>query len=208
MKKRYVFDLDGTLLTGSFDFEKDYFESVYGDDSIDLVNNMGMYLDEYEKTFPKYRRDDLSSFLSLKSGILVTPKIIDGWIEVMSDVPDTMEDDIIYVLEELKKKDCSLAVLTNWFGETQIPRLKRAGMIEYFDNIYTGDLTLKPHKQSYEIARSDYKKNECIFIGDNIDKDYIGPRACGMESVLYDKNERFHNSLVKVKKMDEMLKKY
>lgn len=206
--KRYVFDLDGTLLTGSFDFEKTYFNNVYNNEAGDLIKKMGSFLDEYERTFQKYRRDDLSNFLSLKSGKLVTPKIIDGWIEVMSDVPDTMEDSVVETLEKLKSKGCSLAVLTNWFGETQIPRLKRAGIIEYFDNIYTGDFILKPHKQSYDIARAGYSKEECIFIGDNIDKDYIGPRACGMESVLYDKNNRFHDSVVKVKKMNEILKKY
>ena len=45
-------------------------------------------------------------------------------------------------------------------------------------------------------------------IGDSVDKDYIGPRACGMDSVLYDKNDIHHKTLVKVKNMNEIKDRY
>lgn len=204
--KRIIFDLDGTLLTGSFEFEKKYFTSLYGEDALDMVENMGKYLDEYEKTFPRYHHIWLSKYLSDKSGLNITEDIIDGWIEVMSTVPDVMEENVIQTLENLKKKDCSLAVLTNWYGDTQISRLRKAGILHYFDNVYTGDFALKPHEKAYMWARDDYNIEDCLFVGDNVDKDYIGPRMYGFESILYDKKEKEHKSLVKIKKLNELIK--
>ncbi len=206
--KRFVFDLDGTLLTGSFDFEHEYFKTVYKDEAGRLFDKMGEYLDEYERTYPRYSNDTLAYFLTTKSGLVFNDKIINGWCDAMSVVPDKIEDNIFELLEHLKSKDCSLAVLTNWYGKTQIPRLEKAGMLDYFDEVYTGDMVLKPHKKSYLMAMDRFAKEECVFIGDNVDKDYIGPRACGMESVLYDKNNDHHESLVKVKNMRELIKKY
>ena len=206
--KRFVFDLDGTLLTGSFDFEHEYFKTIYNDEATRLFNKMGEYLDEYERTFPRYSNDTLSHFLTTKSGLVFNDEVINGWCEVMQDVPDVMEDGIIEVLEYLKSKDYSLAVLTNWYGKTQIPRLERAKIIDYFDEVYTGDIVLKPHKCSYIMAMDKYDIDDCVFIGDNLEKDYIGPRASGFESILYDKNDNYHDSIVKVKKMNELIKRY
>lgn len=206
MKKRVIFDLDGTLLTGSFDFEKEYFASLYGDNAIELVDNMGKYLDEYERTFPRYHHEWLSKYLSNKSGLDINEKVIDGWIDVMSTVPDTMEDGLIETLEFLKRKDCSNAVLTNWYGMTQIPRLRKAGILHYFDNIYTGEFVLKPHEKAYMWAKGDFDIEDCMFIGDNLDKDYIGPRIYGFESILYDKNDREHKSLKKIKKLKDIIR--
>ena len=205
--KRVVFDLDGTLLTGSFDFEHDYFRSIFQEEAEPLIKNIGTYLDEYERTFPRYSNYTLSRFLTTKSGLIITDEIIDGWCDVMSDVPDTIEDGIYEVLEHLKSEGDSLAVLTNWYGITQIPRLERANMLDYFDEVYTGDIVLKPHKCSYIMAKKDFDKRDCYFIGDNVDKDYIGPRSCGMNSILYDKYDNHHSSIVKVKKMNEIIER-
>jgi FMN phosphatase YigB (HAD superfamily) len=205
--KRVIFDLDGTLLTGSFEFEKEYFTSVYGEDAIELVDNMFYYLDEYEKSFPRYNHEWLGKFLTEKSGFKVNDKVIDGWIDAMSKVPDTMEDGVIETLENLKRKDCSLAVLTNWYGMTQIPRLRKAGILHYFDNIYTGEFVLKPHEKSYVWAKDDFDIEDCLFVGDNLDKDYIGPRIYGFESVLYDKNDKHGKTLKKIKRIDEIIDK-
>lgn len=207
-KKRFIFDLDGTLMTGNFEKEKEYFEFIYGEDSQILVPNMGTYLNEYENIFSKYTIEDLSHFLHTRTDLEITPDIIDGWIEIMSDVPDVMEKGIVGVLEYLKQKDKSLAVLTNWFSKGQISRLKKAGIYEYFDDIVTGDTVLKPHRDSYLTARDQFSLDECVMIGDHLEKDYIGPRAIGMESILYDKNSIYHDNIVKIKRMNEIKKKY
>ena len=206
--QRFVFDLDGTLLTSDPKLERDYFQSIYGDYGDDLVDQIPELLDVYENQFPRYDIQMLSDYMTSKTNFEVTPQIVHDWVHILAGVPDTKEEDVHEVLEYLRKKDYSLAVLTNWFGDTQIPRLKKAGLLDYFDEIYTGDRFLKPHKEAFITAIGDYRPDEAVFIGDSVNRDYIGPRACGMYSILYDKKEQHHKTLKKIKSLDELMKKY
>lgn len=207
--KRFVFDLDGTLMTSDPTLERDYFQSVYGHDrGLEFVAQIPELLDVYENHFPKYDIQMLSEYLTSKTNFDVTPQIVDDWVHILADVPDAKEEDVEKVLEYFKGKDYSLAVLTNWFQDTQIPRLKKAGLLEYFDQIYTGDTFLKPKKESFIAARGIYHPDECVFVGDNVNRDYIGPRACGMHSILYDKENIHHRTLQKIKRLNELMEKY
>ena len=206
--KRFIFDLDGTLLTGDFKVEKPYFDDIYKDDSYKIFNNIVKFLNDYEKIFCRYDEKELSNYLSYRSGLKISEDVIKGWIDLVGNIPDTLEDGVIETLEYLKKNDYNLAVLTNWFGGSQKKRLKRSGLIKYFDDIYTGDMVLKPHRSSYLIARNQFSINDCVIIGDNLSKDYIVPREIGMNSVLYDKNDVHDEGFVKIKKMHEIIDKY
>jgi len=205
MKTRYIFDLDGTLLHGNFDESDKYFEDIYGEQAHILTENMGNYLNRYERTYPKYDFDTLSKYLSLKSGLEISPKVVKDWAYEIGNVLDFKEDELIEVLESLKSSKKSLAVLTNWFGISQIPRLERAGIIDYFDNIYTGDQMLKPHKAAYLRSAKGFNPKEVVFIGDNVDFDYIGPKSCGYDAILYDKEDIEHETIQKVKRIKEVL---
>ena len=147
-KKRFIFDLDGTLLTNDFKDEKDYFHDLFGDDAKDEIANIGFYLNEYENIFSRYEKEQLTQFLASRTNLPLTKKIIEGWIEVGLYSHDELEKGVLDTLEHLKHDDHSLVVLTNWFYEGQIPRLKRAGIYDYFDDFITGDEVLKPHKDS------------------------------------------------------------
>ena len=207
-KERYIFDLDGTLLTCDYGtVEDEFFGKVLGEDSDRFVKNIAKLLDEYEYTHKRYEEEDLCRFLSEKTNLSFNKKIIDGWTEVMTEVPDIMEPHVIEVLEDLKRKDKSLVVLTNWFGNSQIARLKKAGLYDYFDDVFTEEYQLKPHKEAYLRAIGDYDIEKCILIGDNLHKDYIAPRSFGLDSVYYDRYEKEHNNIVKVKKLNEIIKK-
>ena len=206
--KRFIFDLDGTLLTADFESERKYFDRIYGFEAPLITVQIGRLLDEYEKTHLSYSEAELSQFLSEKSGLTVTDAVIDGWIETMAYAEDTKEKGIIELLDYLKNEGHSLAVLTNWFSNTQIPRLERSGLLPFFDDVYTGEQVLKAHKESYEKAMGDYTSADCIMIGDNLEKDYIGPRTCSIESILYDKNNTHWKKLTKVKRMNEIIDRY
>ena len=206
--KRFIFDLDGTLLTADYSKERDHFKSIFDEAGNKFISNIGMYLDTYEKKHKKYEKELLCDYLSKESGLNFTPKVIDEWNEIVSFIPDMMEDGVKETLEYLKSKDYSLAVLTNWFGIAQKKRLERAGLLEYFDDIYTGDMVLKPHKDSYLCARDRFSIDECVVIGDNLLKDFIAPRGVGMYSIIYDKNDIQHETITKVKRIDEIIKKY
>ena len=206
--KRFIFDLDGTLLTSDYSQEFEYFKNIYGDKSKNLIAGLATYLNSYEKTYSKYEVDRLCRYLNAVTGLEFTPEIIAVWNDLLGNNPFVLEDGIIDLLEYLKSQGHSLVVLTNWFGDSQTKRLENSGLLTYFDAVYGGDIFTKPHKQAYWVATAGYDPKECVFIGDNVDNDYIGPRACAMNSILYDKNDLHHKTLVKVRRLDELKKKF
>jgi len=207
-KQRVIFDLDGTLLTSDPSLEKDFFADVYGKEAGELfVSQIPGALDNYENRFKTYNIALLACYLSNVTGFPVTPQIVEDWVNTLAYVPDVIENHIIDVLEYLKKRNMSLAVLTNWFRDTQVPRLRKSGLLDYFDQVYTGDQFLKPHKEAFYGSIGSFDPDACVFIGDNVNRDYIGPKACGMDSILYDKHNLHHKTLVKVRSLDELKEK-
>lgn len=208
MKKRFIFDLDGTLLTSDYHLERELFTDLYGEEARDFISKVGFYLDEYESLFSSYDVEILSCYLKGRTGLSITDDVIREWISITGDDPGVMEEGVLDTFECLKSMDCSIAVLTNWFLDSQKPRLRDSGLLEYVDEIYAGDTFLKPRKEAYLASKKHYRTRECVVIGDQLDKDYIGPRKYGFDSVLYDKNDRQHKNIVKVKKINEIMKRY
>lgn len=203
---RFIFDLDGTLLFGNFNEENEYFKDVLKTDADIFLENLLDNLYLYEATHIKYKVDDLARFLSNKTNLEITEQIILGWLDVNSNIKDTVEECAFETLEYLKSKDKSIVVLTNWFGMSQIKRLENAKILPYLDAVYSGDMYLKPHKYSYINARGDYDINKCIVIGDTYEKDYLGPRKVGMNSCFYNRNsDKESNEVIKsLRKIKEM----
>lgn len=206
MKRRYVFDLDGTLLTADYSKTDKYFEQVLGKKAQKFSNNLSSYLKIYEREHKNYDLDVLSKYLTMKAGFEISTELLDDWIHEVESLFDFKEEAGEEVLYTLKRNNNSIALLTNWFGKQQIPRLKKAGLLDYFDDLYTGEQVLKPHKEAYFAAAKGYDPEEVVFIGDNVDFDYIGPKSCGFDAILYDKDEIQHSSVQKVKRLDEILK--
>lgn len=208
-KKRFIFDLDRTLLTCNYGLvETAVFEPFFKDKTEYLMKNIAKMLDEYELINQHYDDKSLSDFLSERSGLEFTPDIIEEWKNAMMFEADTMEDGVIDVLEYLKSKDKSLVVLTNWYGVSQITRLKNAKIYDYFDDVFTGEYQLKPHPDSYIIAMGDFEPTECVIVGDSPLKDYNGAKTHGIEAILYDKSDIHSDEYVKVKKLTELKKMY
>ena len=206
MKKRYVFDLDGTLLTADYSTTDSFFEQALGEKAHNFSTNLGSYLKKYERNNKKYDLDLLSRYLTMQAGFEISTKILNEWMHEVEELFDYKEETVEQVLDTLKRNNNSIALLTNWFGQQQIPRLERAGLIDYFDDLYTGEQVLKPHKEAYITAARGYDPKEVVFIGDNVDFDYIGPKSCGYDAILYDKDEIQHSSIQKVKRLDEILR--
>ena len=198
MKKRFIFDLDETLLHGDFSRSIEYFKSVLTEEEAKKFFLIyPRYLTEFEKEHKKYDYSTLSKFLSEKTGINITCEIIDGWVKENSSANDRLLDETKSMLEYLKDKKKSLVVLTNWFKYEQVERLKNAGILEFFDNVYTGDTSLKPNKESYLNSCGNYHVNECVMIGDSIENDVIGPNKFGIDSIYYNpENKEYDKSKI------------
>ena len=204
MKSRYIFDEDYTLLTPDWSTTDQYFIDKFGDEAKPFLDNMSSILKVYERTFRRYDYEDLSRFLTHKTNLPITKKDVKNWDELVRFIKDTEETYARDLLEYLKLNGVSLAVCTNWFADSQRERLRRADLLKYFDSVFAGDIVTKPHKAAYLISAAQYDPNECTFVGDNVDFDYIGPKAVGMNAILYDKRDKHHKTLIKVRSLKEI----
>lgn len=209
-KKRFIFDIDGTLLVPDWNYEKLYFSSALDKSDFQVFYpQIPKLLKEYEKKFPRYDVIELSRFLTMKSGVLITPEIIIGWNKALGETSPVIIDGVIESLDYLKNKGNSLVVLTNWFLEPQISRLKSSGLNSYFDFVYGGELGIKPSPEIYKIACGEFDIDSSIMIGDSLDFDVYGPGRIGMDAIFYNPKDKEYDkekvkSIRSMKKIKEM----
>ncbi len=212
MKKRFIFDLDGTLLKGDFSKEINYFKSILSKEDYEkFIKVYCKLLIKYESIFKNYDVHQLSEFLKQETKINISDNFIKGWIDINSNMDDIINDGVIETLEYLKHKDKSIVVLTNWFLKPQKERLKKMRLFEYFDEIYAGDSILKPNKESYINSCGSYTVTECVMIGDDLDKDVYSPSILGIESIYYNPNDNdFYDKskILSIKNMSEIKERY
>ena len=209
MKERFIFDLDGTLLNADFSKEDRFFESVLSKDELEIfLPNKCILLNEYEALFPRYDIDLLSKFMSERTGFDFSKDVVTRWVQTNATFDDTLVEGTIEVLEYLKSKNKSLAILTNWFSEGQIARLSNAGLLKYFDDVIGGEYSLKPNRASYYRAADKYDIGSCVMIGDTYEKDVLGPRTYGMEAVYFNEKGNINSNgeegikkMIKIKEM-------
>ena len=205
-KKRFIFDIDGTLLIPDWNYEKLYFDSVLEKFEFEMFYpQIPKLLEEYEKNFPRYDVVELSRFLTMKSGVLITPEIIIGWNKALGETKPEIIDGVVESLEYLKSKDKSLVALTNWFLEPQIERLKSSGIDSYFDNVYGGELGIKPSREAYMNAMGEFDIGSSIMIGDSLDFDVYGSGRIGMDAIFYNPKGKDYDK-AKVKSIGSMKK--
>lgn len=206
--KKFIWDLDETLLSGDFSYENIYFkEKLQGQDIECFLQNKHDYLMEYERTFFKYDVKLLSDFLSLKSGIVIDETVIRGWNEHNKTIPDNIHMGAEEVLSYLQSKGYQNILYTNWFKDVQEERLRRANLLEYFSEIYGGELAIKPNAIGYKKIIKDVNPKEVVMIGDNIINDVLVPRSIGITSYHYDPLDK-NNDKNKIKTLGKIKEMY
>ena len=96
LKKLYVFDLDGTLLTGNFKLVDYHFRDLFREQAEDFIHNMGTILEKYEKHNPRYDVETLSSYLKEETGLNFTPGIIKEWNVLVGEADNKEEEQLKY----------------------------------------------------------------------------------------------------------------
>lgn len=206
--KKYIFDIDYTILIPDWSKEDDYFK-LY----IPLEEQERFFkckqdiLNKYERDFPKYNTKTLSDYFG-KYGFTVTEDVINGWILYNGEtIVDEVVDGTLALFEYLKEKDKEIVILTNWFSGTQIPRLKRAGLLQYIDKIVAGENAMKPGLKSFELAIGETEKKDCIMIGDSIRSDKAGADNVGIDCYIVDKNHTIQDLYEVVRSNENEVKK-
>ena len=102
-----------------------------------------------------------------RSKVLIA--LFDATIGAAKEIDGTKE-----VLDYLKTKGYDLLILTNWFEYVQIGKLKLTDLYNYFNKIICIDNGyLKPSLNVLNDILKEYKKDECIIIGNNYEEDVL-----------------------------------
>lgn len=194
--KKYIFDLDYTLLIPDWSKEDDYLrKSIPIEEQEEFFKQKQAILNKYELEFPRYDFKSLSDFFK-SYGFTVSEETISGWmIHNGETIKDEVVDGVIELFEYLKANGKDIVILTSWFSGTQIPRLKRTGLYEYIDKIVAGEDAMKPDLESFELAIGDTPKEDCLMIGDSIKSDKAGAENAGIDCYLVDKEHTMQDLL-------------
>ena len=104
-----------------------------------------------------------------------------------------LEPEVTETLDYLSQR-YRLYVASNGMMDMQRSRLKKAGILDYFADLFVSDDigAEKPSPAFFEEAlrRGDLRPEEVLFIGDSLSADMIGAERIGMDRCWYNPNER------------------
>lgn len=206
MIKRFIWDLDGTLLDGDFSREEELFRAnLIEEDFLKFNKQRWDLINAYEREYPRYNKKLLSDFLSIRSGVMINQDLIDKWIDYMINVNECIHPGAVEVLDYLNSLEIENIIYSNWFTKTQVGRLKKLGLDLYFKEIIGADYHMKPSKEGFLHACGPYKPYRCVMVGDNYDKDIVGARNAGLNTIYYspkkDVDVPHIKRLIKIKEM-------
>ena len=186
--KKYIFDIDYTILVPDWSKEDDYFkEHILENEQEEFFKNKQSILNKYEQEFPRYNTKTLSDYFK-SYGFTVSEDTINGWMSYNGEtIKDEVVDGVVDLFKYLKENNKEIVILTSWFSGTQISRLKRAGLFNYIDKIVAGEDAMKPGLEPFEFAIDGTNKKDCIMIGDSIRSDKVGADNALIDSYIVDK---------------------
>ena len=124
--------------------------------------------------------------------------------------PEKIDSGIIELLEYLKTK-YELVILTDWYIKNQNARLEKLNILKYFQNTYGAETTKrKPFPEAFLQAIGNNKPEECIMIGDNIERDINGAIKAGLQAIYYNpkletKDNEKYKCIKDLKQLKEIL---
>ncbi len=211
MIKRVIFDIDNTLIPWKKEYNIEINHSLeklnieYVDED---VKNISKAFDEYENEYYIFDKELMADFINKYTSKNYPKELIYTIIEKWENsVPDKIDKSIIELLEYLKSK-YELVILTDWFKKEQSKRLEKTNILKYFSNVYCAEKTKrKPFKEAFMQAIGNYKPEECIMIGDDIERDIKGALNAGINAIWYNSNNEIKDIECKKNKKYKMITK-
>ena len=185
MNKTYLFDFDGTLVDSMPTFASvmirilDEHNIKYGDDIVKIITPLG-----YRGTAEYFRTLGISK----PTDELVA--LMNSYARLEYENTIGAKRDVIDTLRNLRDGGASLNILTASPHIMLDPCLKRLGIFELFDNVWSSDDfgTTKANPEIYRMAaeRLGRKVGEVIFVDDNIGAVSTAKRAGMIAYGIYD----------------------
>ena len=180
MIKRLIFDIDNTIITG-VDF-KIHIEKALREYGINDLEKLKIYLNnikEYEKCHKSYEKDSYLSFFSKKLDVKLDEEFLRLLFSNLKNAVPKDNKKIESLIRSLYN-NYELVLLSNYFEESQRNRLESMNINKYFSEYY-GESIIKPNKETYKNACSNYQYEECLIIGDSLQRDINIPKKLKMK---------------------------
>lgn len=191
--KRIIFDLDNTLIKWKNEYVsalKKTMEEFNVPASVEEVNRViDMQEDLHDIMDRQLMLDDINKMCNLNLSLDFINRLMVNQCEISE-----VDEEVIETLKYLSEK-YELYVLTNYFKEPQIGRLKKAKIYEYFSKIIGGDDALiKPHKEIFMLACEGIDPSEATMVGDHIMRDIQGGKDAGLKVIQIDYLNKYEDN--------------
>lgn len=193
MIKAVIFDLDDTLIS-----EREYIGSGYKHIA-NLLNaeGIGEQDDLYNMLIKLFEESPINVFNRLFDSLKFsyTASDIENLVnEYRNHFPIiNFFDDVIPCLNELKKREFKLGIITDGYAISQKSKLRSLAASTYFDEIVITDELgrkyWKPHQKPFEIIKEklQVEYEEMIYIGDNPEKDFYISNIYPIKTIRIDR---------------------
>lgn len=208
MIKRIIFDIDNTLI----EWKDEYWDGIeedlksehikYTKQDIKDIENA---IDRYETEYNTYTKENMLECINKYIKIKVNMEFLEKCLEHFSNcAPNKMNKEIYETLEYLSEK-YELVVLTNWFKDPQVKRLKIANILKYFSKVYAPETFLiKPNKEAFMKACQN-KPEEAVMVGDSLKTDIEGAINAGLKAIYINKNaEKSSKDYITINEFSEL----
>ena len=183
-----VFDLDDTLYK-----EIDFLKSAYQHIAFLLEEEIGDYI--YEEMFELYE-EGKSTFDVIKETYNFEMSIAEMVHEYRFHLPMiSLSEGVEEVLDQLKKQEIPIGIITDGRGESQRNKLHALGVLDSFDEVLISEDfgSEKPEEANYKFYEKNYPGKSFTYVGDNFKKDFISPNKLGWNTLaLLDNGMNIH----------------
>ena len=206
--KRLLFDLDNTLIKWKDEYTI-ALQKTIEEFNIDIdYHVIDAVIEKQEKVHDMMNKEVLLNDINEETGLNLDMSFIERLFEHQKYIAD-IDDDVIETLEYLKDK-YDIVLLTNYFIEPQIGRLKKVGIDKYFSRFIGGDMVrIKPQKEAFLEGVKDLPLENVTMIGDSVECDVKGALAAGINIIQMDYFNKYEdNSNWPIARKFSDLKKY
>ena len=208
MIKAVIFDMYETLIT-QYNNPQYFGRNIARDAGIEESVFMKSWeITEYDKTIGRMTFEDAVSKILKENNRYndeLLNKISDKRKTAKRDNFNHLNEQIIPLLEELKKREIKIGLITNCYSE-EVEAIRNSCLFKYFDVIcfsYEEGIK-KPDEAIFNLClkRLNLSADECLYVGDGGSFELEGAENVGMtavQAVWYIKNIPFYKEQIKYK---------